>query len=387
MEKQGVIHVGINAHLLSQRSGYRQAGIHNYIQQILQHLPAADEELDVTVFTHLPSSSHQARGRSTSLNWHTSRWATDSPWSRILWEQFVQPWVLWRSQMDLLHAPAFVSPLLTPVPTLVTIHDLSFIRFPELFRPLNRLYLSVMTRFSCRRARRIIAVSEATAVETATLLDVPLERIDVIPHGVDHSRFRPLSDERIATFRREKGLPDRYILFLGTLEPRKNLLALVEAYADVRLAHPDTQLVIAGGKGWYYQEIFQRVEQLNLLNTVRFTGFVPDEELPLWYNAATVFVYPSLYEGFGLPLLEAMSCGVPVIGADASCTPDVVGTAGLLFSPNDDQALVEGLVSLLNDATLRRQLSEQGLCRAARFTWEAASQATVDSYRRALRQA
>jgi glycosyltransferase involved in cell wall biosynthesis len=382
MKRQGTIHVGLNAHLLSQQSGYRSGGIHNYIRQLIHHLAHADPSLQVTVFTGRGwQSKTEAQG---ALAWQASRWPTERPAVRIAWEQLAQPATLYRAKVDLVHALAFVSPLTTWIPTVVTIHDLSFMRFPDRFRAANRLYLTTMTRLSCRRARRIIAVSQATADETIRLLDVPAERIDVVHHGVEHSRFRPLSSDQVQAFRRDKDLPDRFVLFLGTLEPRKNLVTLVESFAHTRAARQGLRLVVAGGKGWYYQEIFRRVEDLGMTEAVRFPGFVPDAELPLWYNAATVFVYPSVYEGFGMPLLEAMACGCPVIGSNASCMPEVVGDAGLLVAPDDVAGLSAKLDLLLENADLREDLGRRGRTRAAAFTWEAAARATTASYRRAL---
>jgi glycosyltransferase involved in cell wall biosynthesis len=297
----------------------------------------------------------------------------------------VQPWALWRADVHLLHALAFVSPIVSLVPAVITVHDLSFLRFPQRFRPQNRVYLSLMTRLSCRHARRIIAVSQATADEVVRLLGVPSERIDIVPHGVQHSRFRALTPSRVEAFRREKRLPEHFVLFLGTLEPRKNLVTLIEAFASIERVQCGTILVIAGAKGWYFQEVFKRVEELGLADRVYFAGFVPDAELPLWYNAATVFVYPSLYEGFGMPLLEAMACGTPVVGSDASCLPEVIGDAGLLVSPQDVAGLSDRLERLLVDVDLREELSQRGQTRAMAFTWEATAAATVASYRRALK--
>jgi glycosyltransferase involved in cell wall biosynthesis len=264
------------------------------------------------------------------------------------------------------------------------VHDLSFLRFPERFRPANRLYLSTLTRLSCRRARRVIAVSQATADEVVRLLDIPAGRVDVVPHGVEHARFRLLPSVQVEAFRREKGLPERFVLFVGTLEPRKNLITLVEAFARLQALWGTAHLVIAGGKGWYYQEIFERVEELGLGKAVHWVGFVPGAELPLWYNAATVFVYPSLYEGFGMPLLEAMACGTPVIASATSSLPEVVGDAGLLVPPHDVTELADTLERLLVDADWQAELSQRGRARASTFTWDATAHATVACYRRAL---
>ena len=382
MEGQATIHVGLNAHLLSGQAGYRKGGIHNYIQQLIDHLPTADPALRVTIFTG--RIQEELRELHPGLCWETSRWPTERPFVRIAWEQLVQPWALRRAGVALLHALAFVSPVGALTPAVVTVHDLSFLRFPERFRPANRLYLSVMTRFSCRRARRIIAVSQATADEIVRLLGVPLERIDVVPHGVEHERFHPLPTGQVEAFRREKGLPKRFVLFVGTLEPRKNLKALIEAFVRTEAMREGVRLLVVGGKGWYYQEILKLVEDLDLTDAVCFAGFVPAAELPLWYNAATIFVYPSLYEGFGMPLLEAMACGTPVIGSDASCLPEVVGDAGLLVPPDDVEGLAARMKRLLADADLRADLSQRGRVRASAFTWEGTARATVTSYRRAL---
>jgi glycosyltransferase involved in cell wall biosynthesis len=241
-----------------------------------------------------------------------------------------------------------------------------------------------MTRLSCRRARRVICVSQATADETVRLLGLPRTHIDIVPHGVQHARFYPLPAVQVERFRDTKGLPQRFILFLGTLEPRKNLTTLIDAFHQSKLSRQGIKLVIAGGKGWYYQQIFRRVEVLNLTNDVIFTGFVPDEELPLWYNAATLFVYPSIYEGFGMPLLEAMACGTPVIASNVSCMPEVVGQSGVLVPPHALSALAEHMAHFLNKDDLRAEYRQRGQARAGTFTWEIAAQKTVDSYRRAL---
>ena len=380
-------HVGLNAQLLSGQAGYRSAGIHGYIYHLLHHLPQADPTFRYTVFTGrgrpVPSGGP---GRQATLTVRATRWPTERPLVRILWEQVAQPWALRQARVDLLHALAFVAPLWSPCPTVVTVHDLSFLRFPERFRPANRLYLTWMTRLSARRARRIIAVSHYTRTEVVRLLGFPEERVDVVVHGVDHTRFHPYPPAQVAAFRQARGLPDRFILFVGTLEPRKNLPTLLRAFARLREQHPEEEvtLVIAGGKGWYYDPLFAQVRALGLSDRVRFPGFVPDAELPLWYSAATFFVYPSLYEGFGMPLLEAMACGTPVIAARSSALPEVVGEAGLLVPPDDAEGLARAMAWLLKDEALRLHLRERGRAQAARFTWAQTASQTVVVYRRAL---
>jgi glycosyltransferase involved in cell wall biosynthesis len=288
---------------------------------------------------------------------------------------------LCRERVDLAHAPVFVAPLAASCPLVVTIHDLSFLRLPHVFHPAKRLYLNVFTRASVRRAQRIIAVSTHAAEETARLLGVQRGRVDVICHGVD-SEFHPRSPEEVRAFRERRGLPERFLLFVGTLEPRKNLVRLVEAFA--RLREPGLKLVLAGGRGWSYEEILARVEDLELEEEVVLPGFIPGDELPLWYNAATLLVYPSLYEGFGMPILESLASGTVVLTSDRSSLPEAAGDGALLVDPYDVDAIAEGMHQLLTDELLRRELRRRGMIHAARFSWAQMAIETVGVYRRAL---
>jgi glycosyltransferase involved in cell wall biosynthesis len=286
-----------------------------------------------------------------------------------------------REGIDLLHNVAFVGPLASTCQFIVTVHDLSFLFYPHSFRSLRRSYLRVFARMSVRRARRVIAVSESTKHDLVEVYGISPARIDVVHNGVDGS-FQPLPADQVAAFRQQSGLPDRFVLFVGTLEPRKNIVRLIEAYARLPKGRPP--LVLVGGKGWFYDEIFGRVETLELTDEVHFAGFVPAEDLPLWYNAADLFVYPSTYEGFGLPPLEAMACGTAVITSTASSLPEVVGKAGHLVDPTDTVALATAMEQVLGSRDLQEQMQAAGLVQAAGFSWKKAAQQTVDSYRRAL---
>lgn len=369
------LHIAINAHLLSGKDSYRSAGVHQYILHLLRYLGEGEGRARFTVLL---------RAHAPTLSWCTSYrspWPTHNPGVRVLWEQTVQPIVLRRIKADLVHAPVFVGPLIAPCPMVITIHDLSFIRFPQLFPSVNRLYLRIMTQLSARRARRLIAVSEHAASESVCLLDVPRDRIDVVYHGVD-PRFRPLPPDQVAAFRDQHSLPERFVLFVGTLEPRKNLVRLVEAFARVR--DGQTKLVLVGGKGWLYDDLFAQVESLGLNEEVIFAGYVRSEELPLWYNAASALAYPSLYEGFGLPVLEAQACGTPVLTSNVSSLPEAGGEAALLVPPRDVAAIAEALNRLLMEAALRDELRERGLAHAEAFSWPSTARETVRVYRRAL---
>lgn len=369
------LHVAINAHLLSGEASYRSAGVHQYIRHLLRHLGEADRRLRLTAMLGGGPAANMAVGLARS------RWPTSRAPVRALWEQSVQPWVLHQIGADLVHGPVFTAPLLSPCPAVITIHDLSFIRFPRLFRPANRVYLTLMTRLSAERARRLIAVSTHTAIESTQLLGIPRERIDVIYHGVDPD-FRPLPAEEIAAFRERRGLPERFVLCVGTLEPRKNHAKLVEAFAHMR--DGGVKLILAGGRGWLYDDVAGKVESLGLRDAVAFPGYVENSELPLWYNAATIVAYPSLYEGFGLPVLEAQACGTPVLTSNVSSLPEAAGDAAMLVDPNNVEALAAGLHRLLTDELLRRELRERGLAHASQFTWSHAACQTVQTYRQAV---
>jgi glycosyltransferase involved in cell wall biosynthesis len=371
------IHVGVNAHLLSLAESYRSAGITWYIYNLLRHLPEADPEIRFTAFL-----SERRFSATPGLQVQLSRLPTHRPLVRILWEQGFQPWALSPSEIQLLHGPAFVGPLLGSVPFVVTVHDLSFLLYPAGFRKPNRLYLTAFTRWSVQRARRVIAVSDSTKRDVVRLYGISPDNVDVVHNGVDPC-FQPLPASETTAFRAKQGLPERFLLFVGTLEPRKNVIRLIESYAQLPAHRPP--LILVGGKGWLYDQIFARVKSLGLDDNVRFAGFVPPEDLPKWYNAATLFVYPSLYEGFGLPPLEAMACGTPVVTSTASSLPEVVGQAALLVDPADTEALTDAMNRVLGDQVLQERMRAKGLLQAQGFSWQETARRTADSYRRALR--
>jgi len=367
-------HVALNAHLLFGRASYRSAGIHHYIDQLLRHLPAAAPEFRFTVFTGA------GRPQMPGARVLTTRLPTHRPLARIAWEQLLQPFALARARPDLLHSLAFVSPLVQSCPTVVTVYDLSFRLTPERFRPAQRLYLSTFTAWSCRRARRVLAISESTRADVVRLLGLPPGKVDVALPGLSPV-LRPLPAGQVAAFRARRGLPERFILYLGTLEPRKNLAALLDAFAQLRPTHPDLALVLAGARGWWYDDLFRRVEALELAPVVHFPGYVPEDELPLWYNAAAVFAYPSSYEGFGLPVAEALACGRPVVTSAVSSLPEAGGDAAYLVPPGDVPALAGALAQALAPDAER---AARGLAHAARLTWAGTAAQTAASYRRAL---
>ncbi len=367
-------HVALNAQLLFGGASYRSAGIHHYIANLLRRLPAADAGFRYTAFAGAGAPD------LPGLDLRRTRLPTQRPWLRILWEQWLQPLALARVRPDLLHSLAFVSPLLAGRPAVVTVYDLSFRLMPEKFPPAQRLYLNSFTAHSARRARRVIAISESTRADVVRLLGVPADHVDVAYPGLG-PEFRPLPLAEVDSFRQRRGLPARFVLYLGTLEPRKGLATLIRAFALLRAAQPDLHLVLAGGQGWGYEELFALVQTLKLEGAVHWPGYVPAGELPWWYNAAAAFAYPSSYEGFGIPVTEALACGRPVVTTSVSSLPEAAGDAALLAPPGEAPALAEALTRALD---LRPSELARGPAHAARFTWEATAAQTVDSYRRAL---
>lgn len=369
--------IGLNAHLLSSQAGYRTAGIHGYIYNILRYMPQlAPDDWD---FTAMVGGANHARFDRVQMA--RAGLDTESPIKRILWEQVMQPAQL--GQFDLYHAMAFVAPVYLPTPMVVTVYDLTFMRYPERVTTARRTYLRMFTALTCRRARRILAISQSTADDLVNLLDIPADKIDVTPLGYDESTYRPLPPDQLNDFSTAHDLPERFWLFVGTLEPRKNLVMLLNAYANV----PKTErlpLILGGGKGWMVDEIFATIDRYQLGDEVKHVGFIPTEDLPLWYNSAEAFLYPSVFEGFGLPVLEAMACGTPVLTSNVSSLPEVAGDAGMTLPPDDPNRWTTALQQLYGDADWRTLAREQGLRRAQQFTWERTAQLTMDSYRKAM---
>jgi glycosyltransferase involved in cell wall biosynthesis len=371
------LHIAINAHLLAHTSSFRRAGVSFYIEQVLQHLGAIDQQNHYSIFT-TRGLDGAALGLPANFRVRPSHVPTINPRVRIPWEQFLAPLLLRQIKADVFHGTLNVVPFRCPVPSVVTIHDLAFIRFPHTFRWYNRTYLDAATRASAKRAARICAVSEHTKREVVGLLGVPPARVVVTPNAA-RQHFQPPDPMLLEQFRTAKGLPAQFVLYVGTLEPRKNLTTLLEAYAQIARQH-DAPLIVGGGRGWKYGPVFERLEALGLRERVQFVGYLPEEELPLWYAAATLFVFPSIYEGFGMPPLEAMACGTPVVTSNTTSLPEVVGEAGLMVPPTDADALAAAMLRLLQDATLREELRARGLRRAAQFAWQQTAARTLAVY-------
>lgn len=370
--------VGFNAHLLSRQAGYRSAGIHGYIVNLLRHLPSQTPP-DWQLYALVGAASPAA---FSGVSVKRAPFDTEAPLRRIFWEQTLQPLAI--RQFDLYHALAFVAPAILTAPMVVTVYDLSFLRFPEGLSKARRLYLRTMTALTCARARRILAISQSTADDLTARLGLPAGKIDVTPLGYDKAVFRPRLPAEREHFRRKENLPERFWLYIGTLEPRKNLQMLLRAYASL----PPSErlpLILGGGLGWKGRQMLGDIERLGIGDAVSHVGFIPAADLPLWYNCAEVFLYPSVFEGFGLPVLEAMACGTPVLTTNVSSLPEVAGKAGKCLPPDDEERWAAELKALKANGEWRETARKNGLERAKLFSWARTAELTMSSYRAAMR--
>jgi glycosyltransferase involved in cell wall biosynthesis len=278
-----------------------------------------------------------------------------------------------------LFVPAHVLPLIHPRRSVVTVHDLGYLAYPAAHKTGDRRYLDWSTRWNARCATAVIADSAATKADLIRTYGVDERKIRVIHLGRDET-LAPVCDARVsAEVRARYGIAGRYLLYVGTLQPRKNLARVIEAFARAAAgpAFSDLLLVLAGKKGWLYDDLFAQVERLGLPGRVIFPGYVDDADLPALLSGALAFVFPSLHEGFGIPVLEAGACGVPVITSNTSSLPEVAGDAALLVDPHDVDAIAEAMNRLVTDEALRAELSRRGLANVQRFSWEKCARETL----------
>jgi len=357
------------------------AGAAVYTYELARALAAVDVENEYVIFAHGPHFDDLPRMRPGP---RVLKVRAPSRPLRLLWEQAVLPWRLRRLRIDVLHSPHHTTPLLPcACRRVVTIHDLTFFLLPERYPPTRRLYFQVMTRLSARVADAIIVPSEAVRGDVMRLLRLPAERVFVIPEAAG-AAFHPQDAVAIEAVRRRYGLEEPFLLSVGSLEPGKNRERLLQALARLRARGLKHGLVVAGQQAWRHEGEAPLARRLGLADSVRFLGHVPQADLPALYSAADLFVFPSLYEGFGLPALEAMACGTPVVASNVSALPEVVGDAALQVSPLDVEALADAMERLLRDDRLRADLRERGLEQARQFSWEKAARQTVEVYHRVV---
>ncbi len=383
------MHIGINAQLLSFSQNYRNGGVSRYIRSLLAGLAKQPGEHTFTVFVNGPEVVEQLARLSIchpQITCVPAAWSEAKPAARIAWEQFTLPALIRQHHIDVLHSPVNVLPERLPQQCagVVTLHDLAFLRFPEVLTRSKRLYHRTFTVRSLKRATMIIAVSDSTRQDAIERVGIPASHIQTVYPCINERFLNVPKEEEIQALRQKHGLADGFLLYLGTLEPRKNIPTLIEAYARLRHAYNVQQkLVIAGGKGWLYDTIFEKVQALGLQSAVIFPGFIPDEEQATWYAAASVFVYPSLYEGFGLPVAEALACGTPTITSTVSSLPEAGAGLALTVEPHDAATLADSLFTALNDTALQEKCKAMAPTIAERFSARTMVQHTLQVYEQA----
>ena len=363
--------IGVDTRLMH----YQPAGISRYTWHLLQAMAELDNDDEFIVFQHRKS-------RTPLIKQGNFRRATlYAPVHHGL-EQAALTVELLRFRLDLLHSTDFIPPLYSPIKSVITVHDLAFLHYPHFLTTESAAYYGQIDK-AVVKAAHIIVPSEYTRLDLIRQLGAPPDKVTVI-HEAANPIFAPLPyAETLRSVMDRYGLSARFILCVGTIEPRKNINGLLRAFAHLRDKYTpgDVMLAIAGGKGWLYEETLELVKSLKLEAQVRFLGRVPDEELHQLYVAARCHVHPAHYEGFGLPPLEAMACGTPTIVSNVSSLPEGVGDAALLVNPLDIEEIAVAMQRLLIDDDLHIELSEKGLQRAHTFSWDRAARRTLDVYR------
>ena len=371
------MHIAIDAHSVGAKLGGNEA----YATNLIEALAEIDRTNCYTLYVTKPEAIERFANRWP--NFKVKQTLPHTPLVRIPLTLAAE---LRRRPVDVLHVQ-YTAPPLTPCPIVTTIHDLAFEHLPETFNRRSWMQLRFTVRHTARRAAQIITVSEYSKQDISNTYGIPPERILVTPEAAP-SRFAPVTNEtELQRVRKTYGIETGYILSLCSIQPRKNLVRLIEAYSLLRQSRQGfklPQLVLAGKRGWLDSETFTAAERNARGGDILFTGYVPDRDLAALYSGAVCFVYPSYFEGFGLPILEAMQCGVPVIAGNRTSIPEVVADAGLLFDPFDTNALVEALKRILDDPAYRLQLRAKGFKRSAEFSWKATAQLTLKAYQKAF---
>lgn len=374
------VRIGMDAKVLTARASGIGRYATNLIRALVPLLAAGARPCDLVLFTGPQTSRallHTLPGKYQEQHCTTQ--------SSLLRALLSIPRGITRHQVDVFHGLDHVGiPLFAKrCRYVLTVHDVIPLLFPQFFTRKHRLVVRAGLARVAQQADMVIVPSLAVQDDVQQHLRLAPERVTVIPEGCE-ARFQPRTDPaQLQRVRHTYALPAEYVLFVGTLEPRKNITTLLHAFARVHhesVALSQLHLVLAGAPGWHAQELRRTVHDLGLTHVVHFPGFIDDDDLPALYHGALCFVFPSLYEGFGLPLLEAMRCGVPVITANTSAMPEVVGQAAVLIDPRDVDGLAAAIATVADDSALRAALRQQGLVQAQRFSWEDAAKRTLDAY-------
>lgn len=380
------MHIGINAQLLSNSQNYRNGGVSRYIRYLITELAKEPGEHSYTIFVNGQDIIQQLPANS-QITYVPAPWPEAKPAVRVAWEQLTLPSLIRQKQIQVLHSPVNVKPEFLPqsCASIVTLHDLAFLRFPHVLTRAKRMYHQTFTVRSLRHTSMLITVSDSTQRDAHELIGIPSGRMQTIYPCIDERFTNKRDEEQTRLFRQQHGLEEGFFLYLGTLEPRKNISAIIEAYALLREKQAIRQkLVLAGGKGWLYDEIFTKVQQMGLEREVLFPGFVSDKDQVLWYQAANVFVYPPLYEGFGLPVAEALACGTPVVTSNVSSLPEAGNDLALCVDPSDTSALADAMYQALTDQALQEKCQTLAPVVAQKHSARTMVEQTIEVYAQAV---
>ena len=361
----------------------QKSGVGNYARNLidaLTHLPGGSMQIFILAQDD-DAEMNFGRSSDVTMLWVRARWFRILP-LRFVLEQFVLPILLLRYRIDVLHSLHYAFPLFSfGVKRVVTFHDMTFLTMPEVHERIKVFYFRFFIRASAWVPDGMIFISRSALADFTAQLGPPRGSTFVIPHGKG-SGFHPgLNLDRLEAIRAQYGIARRYILFVGMIEPRKNLPRLVRAFSSIAAGDLEIQLVLAGKMGWMADELNHEIEVLRLGSRVVFTGFIAEDEKPILIAGCVLFVYPSLYEGFGLPALEAIACGTPTVTSNLSSLPEVVGDAALLVDPYDPAAIASAMQEALSSEPLREELKRRGPIQAAQFTWEHTAELTAEAYR------
>jgi glycosyltransferase involved in cell wall biosynthesis len=368
------LHIAIDAHSV----GTQLAGNETYATNLIQALAQIDSINQYTLYVTRREAVERFSGRWA--NFSVSQTLPHTPLVRI---PLTLSAALRRNPVDVLHVQ-FTAPPLAPCPFVVSIHDLSFEHLPLTFKRRSRMQLRLTVRSSARKAARILALSESARQDIIVTYGIPPERVTMIPLAAP-AHFAPVRDEKeLQRVRQTYGIDGDYILSVGSIQPRKNLTRLVRAFSLLRTERPGVKLpklVLVGKKGWLYDETLRVIAESGIGNEILLTGYVPEADLPALYSGAICFVYASYFEGFGLPPLEAMKCGTPVIVGNQTSLPEVVDDAGLMVNPFDEAEIMSALARLIDSPDLRERLRVKGLKRADEFSWHETARRTLEVYK------
>jgi glycosyltransferase involved in cell wall biosynthesis len=362
------------------RMGHTRVGMGVYVRGIVSNLGKIDKENEYFIILNKGGKDNFVPLQDNFHKIFTNITYSDYL-KRDLWEQVYLPNLLNENRIDIYHGTNYSLPLFAKTKMVLTIFDMISFLSSKWYKSISRYRVQKLLNLSAKRADKIITGSENSKKDIVNILGIPEEKIKVIYIGVDEE-YKIINDQSKLNFVKAKySISKKFILHVGSMNPRKNIPRLIEAYGKLPMQLlKEYRLVLVGEKGWRSNEILAKIEQLGLKNSVIFTGLVEDDDLPLLMNEASLLAFPSLYEGFGIPPLEAMACGVPVVASNASSIPEVVGDAALLFDPYNVEEMTALICEVLTDEELRDDLVKRGFEHMKHFSWEKAAQETLAVY-------